>query len=88
LSHSWSWWFIPVIPALGKLKQEDGEFKVMLGVWLKWYTSCLACTRPCLESPVLKERKLKASLGYTVKLFQTTKESHIDDVGQIFTGRS
>jgi hypothetical protein len=25
------WWYIPVIPALGKLRQEDHEFKANLG---------------------------------------------------------
>jgi hypothetical protein len=25
------WWYIPAVPALRKLRQEDGEFKAILG---------------------------------------------------------
>lgn len=32
---SWAWCHLPVIPALGRLKQEDGEFKAGLGYTLK-----------------------------------------------------
>jgi hypothetical protein len=28
---SWVWWFIPVIPALGRQRQEKHEFKDNLG---------------------------------------------------------
>jgi hypothetical protein len=27
----WAWWFTAVIPAVGRPRQEDGEFKVRLG---------------------------------------------------------
>lgn len=39
----WSWWHIPVIPTLARLKQEDLKFKTILGKLIK----------PCLK------RKLK-----------------------------
>lgn len=29
----WAWWCLPMISELGRLKQEDGEFKVSLGCW-------------------------------------------------------
>jgi hypothetical protein len=29
--HSWAWWYIPVIPAPRRLRQEDCKFKVSLG---------------------------------------------------------
>jgi hypothetical protein len=32
---SQKWWFTPVIPALGKIKQEDQEFEASLGPCLK-----------------------------------------------------
>jgi hypothetical protein len=31
----WEWWYTPVVPALGRLKQEDGEFKASLGYVVK-----------------------------------------------------
>jgi hypothetical protein len=30
-SVSWAWWYMPVIPVPGRLREEDGEFKVSLG---------------------------------------------------------
>jgi hypothetical protein len=36
---SWAWWFTPVIPGLGRLKQEDHKFKVSLDYKV----------RPCLK---------------------------------------
>jgi hypothetical protein len=27
----WSWWYIPVIPAFGRLRQEESEFEANLG---------------------------------------------------------
>jgi hypothetical protein len=27
----WGWWFVPVIPAIRRLRQEDQQFKVSLG---------------------------------------------------------
>jgi hypothetical protein len=29
--ESWVWWCMPIIPALGRRKQEDQEFKSSLG---------------------------------------------------------
>jgi hypothetical protein len=29
--QSWAWWYTPVIPALGRLRQEACELKVSLG---------------------------------------------------------
>jgi hypothetical protein len=32
--QSLAWWFTPVIPALGRLRQEDGKFRTRLGhIW-------------------------------------------------------
>jgi hypothetical protein len=28
--HSWAWWYISVIPTLGKLRQEDFEFEARM----------------------------------------------------------
>jgi hypothetical protein len=28
---NWAWWFMPIIPALERLRQEDCEFQVSLG---------------------------------------------------------
>jgi hypothetical protein len=33
------WWYIPAIPALRRLRQEDHEFKICLGY----------VTKPCLK---------------------------------------
>jgi hypothetical protein len=30
-SESWTWWCMAVIPALGRTRQEDQEFKANLG---------------------------------------------------------
>jgi hypothetical protein len=37
LINCWAWWFMPVSPALKKLRQEDQEFKVRLGYKLSAY---------------------------------------------------
>jgi hypothetical protein len=31
MKESWAWWFMPVISALRRLRQEDHEFKASLG---------------------------------------------------------
>jgi hypothetical protein len=28
----WAWWFTPIIPALGRLRQEGHEFEFSLGL--------------------------------------------------------
>jgi hypothetical protein len=38
--QSWAWWCTPVIPAFGRQRQEDGEFKTSLGY----------IARPCLKT--------------------------------------
>jgi hypothetical protein len=40
----WVWWYMPVIPALGRCKQEDCEFEASLG---------------CIARHCLKKRKKK-----------------------------
>jgi hypothetical protein len=46
---SWAWWYMPVIPELRRLKQEDCEFEVTLR-----YTAT-----PCLNWGRGEERKSK-----------------------------
>lgn len=38
--RSWVWRCIPIIPAVGKYRQEDYEFKVNLGNHSKFEASC------------------------------------------------
>jgi hypothetical protein len=35
---NWAWWHTPVIPALGRLRQEDREFKSSLGYIARLYS--------------------------------------------------
>jgi hypothetical protein len=34
---SWVWWFIAVIPAFRRLKQENFEFKISMGYIVRLY---------------------------------------------------
>jgi hypothetical protein len=53
-----AWWYTPVIPALGRLMQEDLEFTVSLGYGV----------RPNLKKKKKKERKiLKSYVAYSSK---------------------
>jgi hypothetical protein len=36
---SWVWWYMPVIPALGKLSQEDHEFEDSLSYIVNFRTA-------------------------------------------------
>jgi hypothetical protein len=47
-TFSWSWWH-PETPAVGRLKQEGGEFEASLGYIVKF----------CLKKKKKKERKRK-----------------------------
>jgi hypothetical protein len=40
-----------------KLKQKG------LGKWLKWYSSCLASTRPCVQAPKSQKKKKRGKRG-------------------------
>jgi hypothetical protein len=42
----WVWWFTPVIPALRRLRQDNHEFKVILGY----------VTRSCLKKEEEEEK--------------------------------
>ena len=52
-----AWWLTPVIPALGRLRQEDRcEFETSLG-----YKSQLKASLNCIRDPVSKKTKKKKS---------------------------
>jgi hypothetical protein len=53
LTLSWSWWFMPVIAALRKLRQEDREFGAILG----YVTSS---GQPGLHSEALSQKRVPA----------------------------
>jgi hypothetical protein len=36
-SINWMWWHTPIIPALGRMKQKDGQFKANLGYMVTLY---------------------------------------------------
>jgi hypothetical protein len=47
------WWWIPVIPALWSWRQEDREFKAILGYTVSFRTA--RTIRPCLKRKRKKE---------------------------------
>ena len=54
---------MPVIPALGKLRQEDQcEFETSLG-----YTSELKASLSCIVRPCLKKKKIKIKIKIKIK---------------------
>jgi hypothetical protein len=61
-SRSLVWWYIPVIPALGRLRKEDEEFESSLGY----------IVRPALA----KERKRKLEVGLPVPGLRLPLPSH------------
>jgi hypothetical protein len=38
---SWEWWWMPIITALGRLRQKDHEFQANLGYMLRPYLNFL-----------------------------------------------
>jgi hypothetical protein len=51
VNPSWVWWYIHLIPALGRLRQGNGEFDDSL-----YYRA-----RPCLKK--MKEKKVAPEVG-------------------------
>jgi hypothetical protein len=45
----WVWWYIPVIPAFGKMRQEDQDFKAFLN----------STTRPYFKKQQNKQTKIR-----------------------------
>jgi predicted glycosyl hydrolase (DUF1957 family) len=60
---SWAWWYIPVIPALGRLRQEDHQFEVNLGFTV----------RPCLKN----KQTNKPGTGGSWTVILATQEAEI-----------
>jgi hypothetical protein len=53
---SQAWWYTCVIPAFGRLKQDDHEFKDNLGYLMSFRPSCGLCY---MGKPCLKQNKTK-----------------------------
>jgi hypothetical protein len=51
--QSWVWLHVPVIPAIGRLRQEDQEFKDSLGYIVRPYLK----TKP--ERPVAQQEEIR-----------------------------
>jgi hypothetical protein len=45
-THSWAWWYTPVIPALRKAQQEDCKFEASLDY----------IVRPCLKTTTITKQ--------------------------------
>jgi hypothetical protein len=60
--RSWAWWFISVIPALGRLRKEDHQFEVSL---------CYI-GRPCTKKQKQKNNK---NIRRLIKAFESLRES-------------
>jgi hypothetical protein len=54
--RGWVWWSMPIIPAFGRLRQEDPEFKTRMGY----------VVRPCLKKTKPKPKNLKMSIISTL----------------------
>jgi hypothetical protein len=63
-----TWWYMPIIPAIGRQRQEYCKFEARLGYHSKTlsqglgnvaqrYSACLACARTWIQFSMLKEKK-------------------------------
>ena len=58
------WWHTPLIPALGRQRQEDFWVRGQPGLWSEFQDSQGNTEKPCLEKPKPKQTKTKTNQYY------------------------
>jgi hypothetical protein len=52
------WWYTAVIPACGRLRQDDHKFKVHVGYIASFSLAWAAQARPCLKKKKKKKTRM------------------------------
>jgi hypothetical protein len=62
------WWYTLIIPALGRISQEDWDFKPILSFLVSFRLSYIIFLRSCLKKK--KRAKPKKELFYSCEFFE------------------
>jgi hypothetical protein len=76
VQYGWVWWYISIIPALGKLRQEDWDFKARLGYIRDPVSKKQNKTKTQSQSNYEKHMKMISHRGTSFIFLNSAPQSH------------